>query len=682
MPIAVQPIDQIVNDPGCPTFIVAPAPAVAFGDMAAVFGFAFDPNGGAGGAGLYTIPPWFQPIYNNIPSPLAEALTSTVIGILGVTGGTVQATVGAAGCNDANFAAPALASVALGLAEQWLGTNLPPLRINLDNQMNYYCPQAVPCVADANSCLLTDVISYDTWRCWVRTAGMHEDNAYSLLQAGRQQTPAQGIVRLKWKGAISAEDCYWQLSGQGFSQSQDQDMLEESMRYVVPPSDLIRMMVRDTFDPVIVESYNLSSEFPDKYQGQAKQIAAANGISDDDMLRYWQAHWQMPSAGQLYQMYFRLRPEVVTVDDPDVFTFDDLQTALAVNDISPHWRSKFSRIASNVVTRVDGQRMYFADVWTEDDLWRAYLKEGYTAEDASSILQWQIYQKRQWLYSQAGDYNLGTIATLYKEGVISRSEMTSRLLYLGYNDTTTNESISVSEMKRDDENRRRTIDGIRRMYLKWRLDNHEVITELVATGMDSDQAIDLKDAWEYQLHIDDHQPGVRELCNWFKDGLIEMSEYQERLRRIGYTGDDQGRAIKHCATTIKPPKGTKPKPVKQLTLSQLCAAVAIGDMEWSDYLTAVEQLGYSARDAAILKDACATKGAAKPTKPPKPPPKPKPPKPPKRPSDKELCDEFVAGVTTWDQYVSGLTDNGYSDGDAYNLASSCAEKAGITPPPR
>lgn len=119
-------------------------------------------------------------------------------------------------------------------------------------------------------------------------------------------------------------------------------------RYLVPPSDLIRMAVREVFNPAQRDELDLDAEFPDAFAAKAELL----GISEADARNYWAAHWQLPSYEQGAEMLHR--GELTDAQ------FSGLLKAL---DYAPTWRSKLETIARRIPPLSDMIRFAVREVY-------------------------------------------------------------------------------------------------------------------------------------------------------------------------------------------------------------------------------------------------------------------------------------------------------------------------------
>lgn len=193
------------------------------------------------------------------------------------------------------------------------------------------------------------------------------------------------------------------------------------------PSDIVRMMVRDADDLGLVNKFGMDDKFTDKYQAQLKKWAKDQGIPDEIMKYLWRAHWSIPSPGQLYEMYHRLRykPEY---GGPDKF-LGDIKDALIQQDILPYWIDKFLAVSFRPIGRVDVRRAYNIGAIDDARVTQAYQELGYNDADAQTML---IFSRK--LRDQAAIGNRAI--KLWVKWALSGQECRDRMLADGIPEST------------------------------------------------------------------------------------------------------------------------------------------------------------------------------------------------------------------------------------------------------
>jgi len=127
---------------------------------------------------------------------------------------------------------------------------------------------------------------------------------------------------------------------------------DELMRALieVQPSvtDLVRMSVREVFDPGARAALDLDAEFPPAFAARAEKIGVNRELAGD----YWAAHWNLPSYEQGVEMHFR-----------GEISAPELEGLLKAQDYAPTWRAKLLAIARRIPPISDMIRFAVREVY-------------------------------------------------------------------------------------------------------------------------------------------------------------------------------------------------------------------------------------------------------------------------------------------------------------------------------
>ncbi len=152
----------------------------------------------------------------------------------------------------------------------------------------------------------------------------------------------------------------------------------KKLTYQLPPvGDLIQMAVREVFTPESRRDLTLDADYPDVLTEKARAVGLDEAIARD----YWAMHWQLPSAGQVFEMFQRRAKKA----DGSTFDQADVDAFLRSVDFAPVWRPLLTQISYSPLTRVDIRRMRKLDVLTKADVESAYLDLGYDPTNAARL---------------------------------------------------------------------------------------------------------------------------------------------------------------------------------------------------------------------------------------------------------------------------------------------------------
>jgi hypothetical protein len=177
--------------------------------------------------------------------------------------------------------------------------------------------------------------------------------------------------------------------------------------------DMIRMMVREVFTPDVRAKYGQDEDYPT----EADRLLAMHGFSSYWARNYWAAHWELPSAGQGFEMFHR-----------GLITEDELKTLLRTLDIMPYWRDKLIGITYNLIPRVDIRRGWELGMIPTEELERRYRWLGFSPDDAVIM---SAISRREALESEINRLQKAT-ENRYKDGYITREQAEVEIRALGW----------------------------------------------------------------------------------------------------------------------------------------------------------------------------------------------------------------------------------------------------------
>ncbi len=153
-----------------------------------------------------------------------------------------------------------------------------------------------------------------------------------------------------------------------------------------------------------------------------KHYAAYQGFSGEHADSYWAAHWELPTVGQAYEMFHRLRAG----RDPTGLTFtrDDLYKLMRRQDILKRYRDPLIAIAYDIPTRREIRMMVNAGTLSRDDAEQIYLDRGIDPRFAGTLADFA------WARAQRDPYRERVITAcigLAKEGYDTEDDFRARL---------------------------------------------------------------------------------------------------------------------------------------------------------------------------------------------------------------------------------------------------------------
>ena len=191
-----------------------------------------------------------------------------------------------------------------------------------------------------------------------------------VLHSGRLDT---GTVITAWRRDKAKYEQYFSdLEDQGFSLERIEALKFATLFYPAP-ADLIRWQAREVFEPEMIERYGLDDEFG----AIEKEPFYKAGMTDEQILNFWRAHWEHASWMQVVEMLHR-----------GLMTEEQVWDWFRVVEIPPFWRQKLIDTAYSWPTRVDVRRWWDMRTIDETELRRLYSGMGYHGVNLDNYILW------------------------------------------------------------------------------------------------------------------------------------------------------------------------------------------------------------------------------------------------------------------------------------------------------
>lgn len=406
---------------------------------------------------------------------------------------------------------------------------------------NFQDPHIVPGAAEATSAFLAHEISLDQAICWARANGHKQVPWEAVTRSQRSKLSPGEITQLWRRGKIADEGLSLRLRQIGFTEPQDAadfKLLSEQLPFI---SDIIRMMVRDSDDPAIVNQFKTDDGFAQKFGGQLKLWADQQGFSEQAMRYIWRAHWSIPAPGQLYEIFHRNRKRGDTIANSPLGR--DVETALVQQDILPYWIDRLVGISFAVPGRIDIRRAYEVGVFSDAETLAAYRALGYDDPTTDKLLLFtQRLRQRRWNDDRA--------AREYGTGLANRAESRADLTGRGCPATVADAALDHNFTRLKFASREACKRSLRRRLLSFEIEAPEAIASLTQLGLDPDQSRVIVDGWVCEREFRGKHLSAQQLCGLADDGLITGTDFFDRLRRAGWDALDARSIVAQCQLKV------------------------------------------------------------------------------------------------------------------------------------
>ncbi len=351
----------------------------------------------------------------------------------------------------------------------------------------------------------------------------HMQETWKEILKPRMSIP--DLVTLKRRQLLSGSEFNEEMTRRGWSEDTINQLLEVTT--IIPGvNDLIQMAVREAFTPATVEKFRYADDFPE----DVVPFAEAQGLNREWVERYWYAHWQLPSTQAGYTMMHRLRPG--TTENP--FTIKDLETLLKTADIPPFFRERLKEISFATYTRVDVRRMYGAGVLNADEVYSAYLDQGYDEDKAQKLADFAIVDAG----TDDRELTRSLITAAYERGTISRDEALKILQEIGYPAAKADFIITIEDADISKKKLNVELERVEFLYGAGELDEPGVYSELGPSNLPAEQIANLIGKWDLERRKKRALPGKSELEDWYKRDIIDLAELSLGLANRRYVETD------------------------------------------------------------------------------------------------------------------------------------------------
>jgi len=285
----------------------------------------------------------------------------------------------------------------------------------------------------------------------------------------------------------------------------------ESLKPLVPPSDMIRMVVKEAFTPELVKDLIGDEKTPERF---TKEIAKW-GYSEQVATDYWTAHYDPLGKGEFEEMLHRLHPDQLAVElqrgeitqaEATELQFDEkfLDRMYKLKDVYPALRPRLRHISYKTPTRIDIRR--FEDFGIIDDDILTYFNRalGYAPWVAELMT----------LYTKIANA-LQDIKPFVQKGIWGEKEVKEALLKKGAPVETavklTTRMMRFSKAERVEKNRDLTLGYYQRSFKIGFRTRAELEPMILGLNYDIDETKFILDLWEAEIKLDTAETKAKDL---------------------------------------------------------------------------------------------------------------------------------------------------------------------------
>jgi hypothetical protein len=351
-----------------------------------------------------------------------------------------------------------------------------------------------------------------------RAAGVSAERFASLERAAARPPAVGQLLDLVNRGRMDEGRARQALRDSGLRAEYVDDVLE-LRRYLLPPSDVIRLAVHEVYTPRLRQKYRLDEEFPAEFAQHGRRL----GISRGDLEDLWAGHWQPPSAGQGFDMFHR-----------DLIDRQEVAELLRVHDYVPWWRDRLIDLSYRVPGRIDIRRLFTAGVIDRAELVRGYHRLGYAPADAQRLAT--LAQRLK--MGAERDLTKAEIIGLYEAAAMARAEAAAQLDELGYDEHEAEQILTLADARRARVRREAVSTAVRSRFLDRELTTPEARARLLAAGLPSEEVDFRLDLWSFALAESPHHITEAQMRAAWQKGIVNEDRYRRHLAQLGYPDEE------------------------------------------------------------------------------------------------------------------------------------------------
>ena len=389
--------------------------------------------------------------------------------------------------------------------------------------------------AEADRAYLTNEISLPEWKCAQQIEARNVTQAERNMQSMRSKMTPYELVQAFRREIIDDPEFLKRFRSLGWLEPGIAQEYLELTKFVPPPTDLIRMMVREAADesipfwPESDASFEGSEKYSGVFKGKIVDWAKDQGMDKEVFKLLWRSHWDLPAAGQLFEMYQRLRH--LPPDDPAYISWDEVEQTLRQNDMLPAFIPRFQAIAFNPLTRRDAIRGFQSGDLDNDQFTVAMQQVGYDETNTELLVKINQTRKRLSARNQKS-------TRMYIRGGINSATLVSELEDVGYTPAESDNAKDWALSQIESNARVLCTRALRKQFLSGTIKEAEIITKLLDNGLDQEQSEVLAKAWICEKQSTPKEISAASLCRLADENLITRQVYVDRLMNLGYEQDD------------------------------------------------------------------------------------------------------------------------------------------------
>jgi hypothetical protein len=333
--------------------------------------------------------------------------------------------------------------------------------------------------------------------------------------------PPEMVFELYRRGDITESQLDNRLAELGFTAERRSELKKLAVR-IPPLQDVIRYMGKEAFEPDMIGLFGLMADYP----AEAEEWAAKQGLDKRWAAAEWVSHWKDLGIEFMLSALHR----GIKLSDGTPIDFKFLDRYMGLIEIPPKLREIVVKTAYSPYTRVDVRRMYALGVLDENQVMQSYRDIGYDEEHATNLTKFTILDVEK----EQKSLTRSDIESGFKDGDLTVFEAVSYLKDIGYKEDFANYLIYRADLVKQRSERQSKIDYIREHFTGNLIPENQARNDLLALGVTVAKANDYISQWKVVILKNAKLPSKTDLDKFFRQKLINESQYKEEMARLGY----------------------------------------------------------------------------------------------------------------------------------------------------
>lgn len=471
--------------------------------------------------------------------------------------------------------AAALSGLATGMGLAGSVLNIyPPLGVGYQKRAFAKTPNMIPTVGDLVEMHYRGIISEGEFIRTCKENGFNELWSSAVFNASHSLLNGYEYLTLWRRGTMSDKELDIALDNLHYSEL-TKERLKRVTEYFPNPADLVRFAVREVYTPDVAARFGLFEDIPQRFIDEAYKT----GLSEEHAYNFWGAHWDLPSAGQGFEMLHRR-----------IIEEGDVKLLLKALDVMPYWRDRLIQLSYNPLTRVDVRRMYRLGVLDENAVYNSYLDLGYSPENADLMTKFtKVYES-----DETVGVSRANVVEAYKRDLITLEDVYDFLVSFGYAEEVIAFWVNMAEYEKASELLADHTKELIAQYRKGIINIEDVRNALLELDVPASYIAATVDSALATQSEKIKLPSKTDLENWLDGGIIDEGEYFIYMSELGYKTAD----IHHYLTQYALKRDTSKR--RFLNIKSYQRWLKVGIMNTEEFAATATLMSISKEDIANL----------------------------------------------------------------------------------